>query len=392
MRRSRFSTQIAFVGSIVVCPWALGQYDGCTSATEVSAVGAGPFHTFVAADDGFVVSLTPRTSKLHLYSVQDPENPTAESWAYVNGVFSKVLLDGQTVMVASTLSGSTGELFLFDITAHQWPWTASSRIQDPDGRGIISGELRGSFCYTTSDSLFRVYDISSRTSPNLIGEVAISYGSDIVAVGDLVFVLSAANGDPGLVVVDTSDPANPMILSRLALPGVFPLRLAISNGTAFVVVNFNQVLAIDISDPLDMQWVSTVVSPESIVDVAARYNALFVMEQNTGGLHIYDMVDPSQPRWIDSHDPPSAPNDVAVTQGLVVVADGFDGVRLFQLSDCSRCGPDLANPTGVLDFADVQAFLRLFAQRHRVVDLDVNAVWDIRDVLIFLEEFAEGCP
>ncbi|KAA0215368.1 MAG: hypothetical protein DYG94_04220 [Leptolyngbya sp. PLA3] len=51
-----------------------------------------------------------------------------------------------------------------------------------------------------------------------------------------------------------------------------------------------------------------------------------------------------------------------------------------------------AEPPMQLRTCDVQAFLHLFAQQHRATDLDMNAVWEYADVVLFLEESARGCP
>ncbi len=56
---------------------------------------------------------------------------------------------------------------------------------------------------------------------------------------------------------------------------------------------------------------------------------------------------------------------------------------------------DLVEPFGVLEFADVLAFLGAFAAMEPAADLvptGGDGVWEFADVLHFLGEFAAGCP
>lgn len=67
----------------------------------------------------------------------------------------------------------------------------------------------------------------------------------------------------------------------------------------------------------------------------------------------------------------------------------FDEVSLRLLG----CGPaDLAPPFGLLDLADVNAFVTGFVALQPAADLDGNGVYDLADVNIFVSAFLAGCP
>ncbi|USO00227.1 MAG: hypothetical protein H6810_06080 [Phycisphaeraceae bacterium] len=53
---------------------------------------------------------------------------------------------------------------------------------------------------------------------------------------------------------------------------------------------------------------------------------------------------------------------------------------------------DLAPPLGVLDLADVNAFVSSFTSQHPAADLDNNGVFDLIDLSIFISAFLNGCP
>ena len=56
------------------------------------------------------------------------------------------------------------------------------------------------------------------------------------------------------------------------------------------------------------------------------------------------------------------------------------------------CEPDLAEPFGVLDLADVQAFVSAFVGNQPLADLNSDGVWDLADVQSFVSWFNSGCP
>ena len=54
---------------------------------------------------------------------------------------------------------------------------------------------------------------------------------------------------------------------------------------------------------------------------------------------------------------------------------------------------DLSTPYGVLDLADVQAFVASFAAQDNAADIAAPAgMWDLADVQMFVETFTAGCP
>jgi hypothetical protein len=56
------------------------------------------------------------------------------------------------------------------------------------------------------------------------------------------------------------------------------------------------------------------------------------------------------------------------------------------------CTADLAEPFGVLDLADVGAFVAGFTGQTADGDLDGNGVWDLADIGLFVGSFTAGCP
>jgi hypothetical protein len=57
------------------------------------------------------------------------------------------------------------------------------------------------------------------------------------------------------------------------------------------------------------------------------------------------------------------------------------------------CNPaDLVPFWGVLDLADVNAFVNGFVNQQPIADLNNDGIWDLQDIQIFINAFVSGCP
>ena len=69
------------------------------------------------------------------------------------------------------------------------------------------------------------------------------------------------------------------------------------------------------------------------------------------------------------------------------------GVRLDLTPAAPGCNAaDLATPRGLLDLADINAFVVGFTGDDLVSDLDENGVLDLMDITLFVQAFSAGCP
>ncbi|USN97908.1 MAG: sulfatase-like hydrolase/transferase [Phycisphaeraceae bacterium] len=73
--------------------------------------------------------------------------------------------------------------------------------------------------------------------------------------------------------------------------------------------------------------------------------------------------------------------------------DAIAGNGVIQVTGPAACGPaDLADPFGVLDLADVSAFVSAFVAQSPAADLDGSGVLDLSDITAFVFAFRSGCP
>jgi hypothetical protein len=159
-----------------------------------------------------------------------------------------------------------------------------------------------------------------------LGDVEIPGNAQRVDVsGNYAYV--TANED-GLVVVDVSDPAHPMIAGSVDTPG-YCTGVEVRDGFAFVAAEGLQV--IDVSDPANPLLAAVGGSAYSY-DVALLGDFAY-MAASWSGLRIVDVSDPLHPSTVGSvalHDDAHA---VAVDGGIAYVADGYAGLTIVDVSN-----------------------------------------------------------
>jgi hypothetical protein len=81
---------------------------------------------------------------------------------------------------------------------------------------------------------------------------------------------------------------------------------------------------------------------------------------------------------------------------LAVSELGFEAggsLNLIATAEAAGCNAaDNAEPFGVLDLADLTAFINAFVAQTEPADLDDNGIYDLTDIQIFINTFLAGCP
>ena len=84
----------------------------------------------------------------------------------------------------------------------------------------------------------------------------------------------------------------------------------------------------------------------------------------------------------------------AINASGVIVGHGLHapwGRRAFMLVPDTGCPADL-NGDGILDLADISAFIIAFTGHDPVADLTGDGILDLDDISAFIVSFTSGCP
>jgi hypothetical protein len=156
-----------------------------------------------------------------------------------------------------------------------------------------------------SDGFFDIVDVAEPTRPALISHNP-AIGRRLVANSSHVFV-AASNG--GLQILDTSQPAAPLVVGRWLAPGPVS-SVALMGSVAYISGGWNDFYIGDLSVPGAPVGIGYFRSPNYIQSVVVRMNRAYLIEGActfdgcVGGLRILDVSDLTRPvelgSWIDT--------------------------------------------------------------------------------------------
>ncbi len=154
---------------------------------------------------------------------------------------TRIIADGDRVYFAD------GAVHIYD-NRRTTPFT---ELGSWGGTGVNSFDVDGRFLYAVDPAgIFHVLDVSNPAAITDIGTVDTSRGSmaDVVADGQMVWLLYAGTPSPGVYAVDVSQPAAPVMAGYYqVLGGVKDLEIAGSK--AYVIAGSGGVSILSIADP-----------------------------------------------------------------------------------------------------------------------------------------------
>jgi hypothetical protein len=161
-----------------------------------------------------------------------------------------------------------------------------------------------------------VIDISNPSNPVRVGGLDTLGGAvDVAVAGNYAYV---ADGGAGLQVIDISNPANPVLVGGIVTPGD-AFDVAVAGNYAYVAGGGAGLQVIDVSNPANPVWAGTNLGYASDVAVAGNYA---YVAGGGAGLQVIDVSNPANPVWVGGIDTPGYASDVAVAGINAYVAGG----------------------------------------------------------------------
>lgn len=245
--------------------------------------------------------------------------------------------------------------------------------------------LEGNRAYVADMSILQIVDLADPAAPSFLGEMDTGtqiYGID--ATGSMVFI---RNGD-GLLIIDVSVPADPVLLSSLDL-SIMGWTGAVKVAGNHLYVCGDGLQIVDISDPADPFLVSSVDAGIESRDLAIRGDwAYFIYYRNLHssdahsmndicGLRIVDISDPANPspRGVVEQGYTSGWQSLDVSDNLAVVGEGNMGGGCYVINLNDLLSPTMVGTITENEVADVllshtTAYVRmLFDGQIQIFDL-----------------------
>jgi hypothetical protein len=391
---------------------------------------------------------------VYIFDISDPANPVQLAEFFSAGgqagdrFGAAVDLDGGLALVGADLDDTgtnwnIGAAYIFDVSDPTTPieraqvlptglWVSGyfgASVSINNGVGVVGSPFDNSLASTGAAY---IYDLADPASPILANKLlnnppsgfsdfgdAVSLSSGLLAVGD------PARSEPGLgtgaaFVYDISDPYAPNLAARLLPADVSTCvclgdSVAIDDGAVLVGAPHSSMggssYLFDLADPgaplqmwkLQPDSISAQLGDAVAIDAQRLVVGAAGEQSYTGAAYLFDRHSGGLIAKLVPSD--GAPSDffgyaVAVSGDTVLVSAPWNGefgeragaVYIFDLSPGGCNAADLAEPYGVLDLADINAFIAGFLSSDPIADLNSDGIHDLADIGVFVSEFVAGCP
>lgn len=202
-------------------------------------------------------------------------------------------------------------------------------------------ELSGDYAYVADDQGgLQIIDVSDPTSPVPVGGHSLGGQSQYYGVtlsGSYAFVSQASSGYSEVLVYDVSDPALPQLVEQLDTSG-HGYDIEISGNYAYLAADTAHLLAIDVSDPMELGTPSA-----SSGGPAGYYNDVFILGDyayvslgSKQSLEVFDISAPSSPVHSDGYDAVGAGSfatGVTASGDIAYLAAWDSGLHIVDISD-----------------------------------------------------------
>lgn len=192
----------------------------------------------------------------------------------------------------------------------------------------------------------QVADFSDPTSPRLLATLDLP--GSAIAVHLRGSTLYIAGGKAGLLVLDVADPAHPSLMAQVDSPSA-ALDVNVIGDCAWLACSRNGVARYDITDPRRPQPLAGLARPGVVRCLTVSGTLAFVgsfesKAVSSALLSIYDCGDPARPRLLTEQVLAGDPLSMQIHQQRLVVAQGFNGVGIFDIANPER--PQLLDSVG----------------------------------------------
>jgi hypothetical protein len=170
----------------------------------------------------------------------------------------------------------------------------------------------------------------------LLGKFATSslrFFLKVRVAGSRAYLIADMSPDVGLVIVDVSNPAAPMLLgSYISLTG-HATDIQINGDRAYLTERLGALYILNVSNPAHISALGTYGSSYasfSAIQVVGSLAFIAAGEENAGDLIIVDVSSPATPKLLGERHLPSQALGVQVVGNLVYLSVGQDGLQVLR--------------------------------------------------------------
>lgn len=188
----------------------------------------------------------------------------------------------------------------------------------------VDARLRDEHLYVVNRQGLRIFNATQAKAPVKVSELPLSDITGYFALMESGYLLAAAI-DGGLLVVDVRDPHRPVQVARLSFPqnalkAINHQNLLVNGQRVFVSQTDNGVYVVDVSTPESPELLQIIETPGIAKDMTL-YDGLLLVADGNEGVFVIDVSDLNMVLPVGSWPVPLRVSRVAVTTDSVIVSN-----------------------------------------------------------------------
>lgn len=246
-------------------------------------------------------------------------HPTLQLVSHVGGSALSVAVQGNYALL-----GFSTELVVLDVTDHRQPqWIMTLPL--PTNDIVIAGQRAA----LVGVGGFTLLDLADPDIPVVLGRLALGLTPSGVALREpYAYVV----GRDRLFIIDVTAGRQPTLLTRYQLAARLE-GVTIAGGTLYITASCG-LYSVDVSDPRHPRQQALLAGNSA--DGAPVLSGDRLYFGSDGQVQIVDVRDPAAPQVLAKAAAPTWVSELAVTRGYLYVANGNQGVRVFDASQLDQ--------------------------------------------------------
>jgi hypothetical protein len=179
-------------------------------------------------------------------------------------------------------------------------------------------KVNGNYAYVAAGSAgLQVVNVADRTNPMIVASLAFpANANDLRIVGNTMYMVTST----GLLTIDVTNPLAPKLLGSFSTSDV-AWDVAVSGNLAYIAAGSAGIQIVNVSNPASPVFVGSLAIPGGIAKGIAVKGNLAVIAASTAGVVIANIANPAAPQILGSTPTPGDARKVAVKDTAAFIAD-----------------------------------------------------------------------
>lgn len=204
------------------------------------------------------------------------------------------------------------------------------KVTGQTGGSTVAACWHGSYLYFGIGPRIGMIDATKAAEPILAGQTGPFAGfiASLYMDGNLLF---AGAGEGGMIILNISDPLNPVPVSTVSEKFTYITSIAKYGNFCFLAAGSNGVLIYDVTDITSPVKTGSVTTDNESISVTTDGQLLFIADSE-GGVRILDITEPASPQELSTVATPGSTKYMKAASGFLYIADWTSGIRIIDIS------------------------------------------------------------